>query len=84
MFQIKNYQFILKQKKGGEIMKRKNLIKFRVDLGLKSVEMADKLGITRTKYSNIENGKVKPSIDLAYKIQEVFNIDDVMGLLKEE
>ena len=65
-------------------MKRKNLIKFRVDLGLKSVEMADKLGITRTKYSNIENGKVRPSIDLAYKIQEVFNVDDVMELLKEE
>ena len=65
-------------------MKRKNLIKFRIDLGLKSVEMAEKLGITKTKYSNIENGKVKPSIDLAYKIQEVFNVVDVMELLKEE
>ena len=65
-------------------MKRKNLIKLRIDLGLKSNEMAEKLGVTRTKYSNIENGRVKPSIDLAYKIQEVFNVDDVMELLKVE
>ena len=65
-------------------MKRKNLIKLRIDLGLKSIEMAEKLNITRTKYSNIENGRVKPSIDLAYKIQEVFNVDDVMELLKVE
>lgn len=65
-------------------MKRKNLIKLRVDLGLKSIEMAEKLNITRTKYSNIENGRVKPSIDFAYKIQEVFKVDDVMELLKEE
>lgn len=65
-------------------MKRKNLIKFRVDLGLKSGEMAEKLGVSTTKYSNIENGKVRPSIDFAYKIQEVFNVDDVMELLKEE
>ena len=65
-------------------MKRKNLIKLRIDLGLKSGEMAEKLGITKTKYSNIENARVKPSIDLAYKIQEVFNVDDVMELLKVE
>lgn len=65
-------------------MKRKNLIKLRVDLGLKSIEMAEKLNISRTRYSNIENGRVKPSIDLAYKIQEVFDIDDVMELLKVE
>lgn len=65
-------------------MKRKNLIKLRVDLGLKSNEMAEKLNISRTKYSNLENGRVKPSIDLAYKIQEVFNVDDVMEILKEE
>lgn len=84
MFQILNYQFILKQKKGGDSLKRKNLIKLRVDLGLKSKEMAEKLGISTTKYSNIENGKVKPSIDFAYKVKEVFNIDDVMELLKKE
>lgn len=65
-------------------MKRKNLIKLRIDLGLKSKEMAEKLNITTTKYSNIENGKVNPSIDFAYKIQELFEVDDVMELLKKE
>ncbi len=82
MFQILNFQLILKQKKGGENLKRKNLIKLRIDLGLKSKEMAEKLGITTTKYSNIENGKVKPSIDFAYKIQEVFDVEDVLELLE--
>lgn len=72
----------MKQKKGGENLKRKNLIKLRIDLGLKSKEMAEKLGITTTKYSNIENGKVKPSIDFAYKIQEVFEVEDVLELLE--
>lgn len=84
MFQILNYQFILKQKKGGEILRRKNLIKLRVDLGLKSKEMAKKLGISPTKYSNIENGKVEPSIDLLYKFQELFGIDNVLDLVEKE
>lgn len=65
-------------------MKRKNLIKFRIDLGLKSKEMAAKLDITTTRYSNLENGKVAPSIGLLYKIQEVFGVDDVLELLKVE
>lgn len=82
MFQMINFQYILKQKKGGESLKRKNLIKLRVDLGLKSKEMAEKLGISTTKYSNIENGKVKPSIDFAYKIQELFDVEDVLELLE--
>ena len=40
MFQILNYQYFLKQKKGVEYLKRKNLIKLRADLGLKSQEFA--------------------------------------------
>jgi DNA-binding XRE family transcriptional regulator len=74
----------LKLIKGGEIMKRKNLIKFRIDNGLKAKEIADRLEITKTKYSNIENGRVRPSIDFACKFQEVFKVDDVFELLKEE
>lgn len=66
----------------GEYMKRKNLIKFRIEQGFKSKEMAEKLGVTVIKYSNIENCRVKPSIDFAYKLQSVFNVDDVMELLK--
>jgi DNA-binding XRE family transcriptional regulator len=70
--------------KRGDEMKRKNLMKFRIDLGLKSKEMAEKLGITKTRYSNLENGKVEPSMDLLYKFQEVFEVDDVLELLKVE
>ena len=65
-------------------MKRKNLVKYRVDLGLQSQEMAEKLGVTKTKYSNIENGKVEPSISLLYQMQEIFGIDDVLELMKKE
>ena len=69
--------------KRGDKLKRKNLIKFRIDLGLKSKEVADKLGITRTKYSNIENGKVEPSMELLYKFKEVFDIDDILEVMKK-
>lgn len=65
-------------------MKRKNLINFRIDLGLKSKEMAEKLGITATRYSNIENGKVKISEEIFYKIQEVFGDVNVLELLKKK
>lgn len=65
-------------------MKRKNLIKLRIDLGLKSKDVAEKLGITTTKYSNIENGRVEPAITLLYKIQEVLGVDDVLELMKKE
>lgn len=82
MFQILNYQFILKQMKGGEIVKLKNLIKFRIDLGLSSKEMANKLNLSTTAYSNLENGKKKPTIELAFTIQEVFGVDNVLELFE--
>ena len=65
-------------------MKRKNLIIFRIELGLKSKEMAEKLGISTVRYSNIENGKVEPSIELLYKMQDLFGVDDVLELMKKE
>lgn len=63
---------------------RFNLMNFRKKRKLSQEKMASLLGISRPCYSNIENGKVSPSIDFAYKIQEVFEIDDVMELLKKE
>lgn len=63
---------------------RFNLIKFRRKKRLSQKKMAILLGISRPHYSDIENGKVSPSIDFAYKVKEVFNIDDVMELLKKE
>lgn len=65
-------------------MKRKNLIKFRIDLGLKSKDMASKLGLTPARYSNIENGKIEPPIDMLYKLHDDFGVDDVLELLKVE
>lgn len=89
MFQILNYQYILKQKKGGEILKRKNLIKLRADLGLKSQEFAELLGISRQHYSNIENGKVDPTFGIIIRLEKILNdrdyvIEDIWSLFKKE
>ena len=64
-------------------MKRKNLMKFRIDMGYKSKDMADKLGITTTKYSNIENGRVEPSLEFVYKFQGIFDVEDVLELFRK-
>ena len=61
---------------------RFNLIKFRKIKKLSQEAMASLLGVSRPHYSDIENAKVTPSIDFAYKIQEVFNVDDVLELLE--
>lgn len=63
-------------------MKLKNLIKFRIDLGLTSKEMADKLNLSTTAYSNLENGKKKPTVEIAFTIQRVFEVDDVLELFR--
>lgn len=63
---------------------RFNLMKFRKGKKLSQKEMATKLGISRPHYSDIENGKKTPSIELAYKIQAAFEVDDVLELLKKE
>ena len=65
-------------------MRLKNLIKFRIDNNLSSKEMAKKLNLSPTAYSNLENGKKKPTIEIAFTIQEVFGVDDVIELLKRE
>ena len=63
-------------------MRLKNLIKFRIDLGLSSREMAKKLNLSPTAYSNLENGKKKPTIEIAFTIQEVFKVDNVLKLFE--
>lgn len=71
--------------KGGEKLKRKHLIKFRIDLGLKSKDMAEKLGVSRVHYSNIENGKVDPSFKFVEKFGNIFKgqYDDFWELFKK-
>lgn len=64
-------------------MKRKNLIKFRIDLGLKSQDMAKKLKITKGYYSRIENGSSDPTFGFMERFGEIFNYDDVWTLFKK-
>lgn len=39
-------------------------------------ELAKKLGISQTYYSQVENGQRKPSISLWHKIHDLFNVSD--------
>ena len=55
-------------------MKLKDLIKFRIDNNLSSKEMADKLNVTASTYSRLENGKKKPTLDLVYSLCNGFGI----------
>ena len=63
---------------------RLNLVIWEKQNKLKAKEVAEKLGISETTYSLIKNGKTTPSIELAYKFQEVFGVDDVLELLRKE
>ena len=71
-------------KEGGKL-KRKNLIKFRIDKDLKSKEMAKRLGLTTSYYSNLENGKIiNPKTNIVYQLEEAFGITNGLELLKLE
>ena len=69
-------------------MKRKNLIKLRADLGLKSQEFAELLEISKQHYSNIENGKVDPTFGIITRLEKILNdknyvIEDIWKLFKK-
>ena len=51
---------------------------------LTAKEVAKKLGISETTYSLIKNGKTMPSLEIAYKFNEIFGVDDVLELLRKE
>ena len=53
-------------------MKRNNLRLFRMQQGLLSKEMAEKLGVNHTYYSNVENGRIDPSYSFCEKFGEIF------------
>lgn len=61
-------------------MKRKKLIKFRIDLGLNSKEMAERLKLKAPTYSRLENGKKKETIDLVYSLSNEFGISKEKAL----
>lgn len=62
--------------------KRKNLIFWRIENGLKQVDIIKKLGISSGYYSNLEKGRVNPSFSLLVKFEEIFEIDDILELFK--
>lgn len=63
---------------------RLNLILWEKENNLKGKDVAKKLGISETSYSLIKNGKTTPSLELAYRFQEVFGVTNVLELLKKE
>ena len=52
-----------------------NLQKVRTDAELTQQSLADKCGVVRQTISEIENGRNRPSVELAKKLGEVLNID---------
>ena len=66
-------------------MKRYNLKNFRQKHDLTQGEMAEKLGISKSYYIQIELGYVNPSFKVAEKIGEVFagECGDIFELLKK-
>ncbi|TCO53910.1 MULTISPECIES: helix-turn-helix transcriptional regulator [Thermoanaerobacteraceae] len=52
------------------------LKKARKQAGLTQAEIAKKVGIARTSYTNIELGIKNPSFDVATKIKKVLNVND--------
>lgn len=38
-------------------------------------ELADKLGVSRQTINAIEAGKYSPTLELAFKVSEIFNVD---------
>lgn len=66
-------------------MKRNNLRMFRMKMGLMSKEMAKLLSINPTYYSNIENGRVDPSYEVAEKFGNIFRgqYEDFWELFKK-
>lgn len=59
----------------------KNLINWEKEHGYKAKFIADKLGISESSYSKIKQGTVKPSVELAMKLEEEFDVD-ALELLK--
>lgn len=62
--------------------KRKNLIFWRIENGLKQVDIYKRLGISSGYYSNLEKGRVNPSFPLLVKFKEIFEVDDILELFK--
>ena len=53
-----------------------NIRKLRFNMGeMTQQELADKLGVSRQTINAIEAGKYSPTLELAFKIAEIFKVD---------
>ncbi len=65
---------------------KNNIRKIRMDRGIKQIKMAEYLQVTRQTFTAIENNKYNPSLELALKIVNYFDvsISDVFILVEED
>ena len=54
-----------------------NIREKREELGLSQKELAEKSGITQSFLCDIEQGRSKPSIDVAIKLASVLKVKDI-------
>lgn len=65
---------------------KNNIRKIRMERGIKQITMAEDLQVTRQTMTAIENNKYNPSLELALKIVQYFDvsIQEVFILEEEE
>lgn len=65
---------------------KNNIKQIRIEKGIKQIQMAEDLQVTRQTMNAIENNKYNPSLELALKIVRYFNmsIDQIFILIGEE
>lgn len=65
---------------------KNNIKQIRIEKGIKQIQMAEDLQVTRQTMNAIENNKYNPSLELALKIVRYFNmsIDEIFILIGEE
>jgi len=73
MFHISIY--IEKDFKMGKYIINNNIRKFRFNNGeMTQQQLAEKAGVTRQTIVSMEKGKYSPSLELAFRIAQVFNV----------
>lgn len=60
--------------RGGDYMKQEKLISARLKASLTQAEVAKKLGISRSFYTQIENSTRKPTVNLLFKMSNFFKV----------
>ena len=62
----------------------KNLKIFRIKEDMTAPQMARKLGLSYQQYRRLEAGETKATIELAERFNDVFEVDDILTVFKNE